>query len=240
MRWSYSVVLTSCERFDLLEQTLQSLIPNLSGPLDEIVVIEDSPDRSVQDVLDAISKDIRLIQNNPQLGQMRSIDKIYETIKSSHAFHCEDDWEFTRGGFIEESITILDNFPKVSMVGLRPRHELNPRIRNAPQETLEEIEFFRLDPKAHPEYFSYSFNPGLRRMIDLKPFLPMAEKGGEHDISYAFKNKGSKSPTWSTLQLGISEPNATFPIQQPDRKPKRFFNALGAQQKSESNASNES
>ncbi|MGC6425270.1 MAG: glycosyltransferase [Lentimonas sp.] len=190
MRWSYSVVLTSCERFDLLEQTLQSLIPNLSGPLDEIVVIEDSPDRSVQDVLDAISKDIRLIQNNPQLGQMRSIDKIYETIKSSHAFHCEDDWEFTRGGFIEESITILDNFPKVSMVGLRPRHELNPRIRNAPQETLEEIEFFRLDPKAHPEYFSYSFNPGLRRMIDLKPFLPMAEKGGEHDISYAFKKQG--------------------------------------------------
>ncbi len=190
MRWSYSVVLTSCKRFDLLEVTLNSLLPYLSGPLDEIVVVEDSADTAVRDVLDGVSKEIRLIQNDPQLGQMRSIDKIYQGIQSSHAFHCEDDWEFTRGGFIEESITVLDTFPHVSMVGLRPRHELNPRIRNSPKETIGELEFFRLDPTAHPEYFSYSFNPGLRRMADLRPLFPLAAKGGEHDISYLFKKQG--------------------------------------------------
>lgn len=190
MPWSYSVVLTSCKRFDLLEQTLRSLIPRLDGPLDEIVVIEDSPLPEIRDVLDSFSREIRLIQNDPQLGQMRALDKVYESITSSHAFHCEDDWEFTRDGFINESHLILEEFADVSMVGLRPRHELNPRVRDSPKSSLGDLEFFHLDPAAHPEYFSYSFNPGLRRMADLLPLLPMAEKGGEHDISYQFKKRG--------------------------------------------------
>lgn len=190
MSWSYSVVLTSCKRFDLLEKTLYSLLPKLDGPLDKIVVIEDSAMPGIREVLDGISKDIRLIQNEPQLGQMRSLDKVYATIKSSHVFHCEDDWEFLRSGFIAESIAILDEFENVSMVGLRPRHELNPRVRDSPKSQLGDLEFFHLDPKAHPEYFSYSFNPGLRRMADLIPMLPMAETGCEHDISYQFKKRG--------------------------------------------------
>ncbi|MEM9081525.1 MAG: glycosyltransferase [Verrucomicrobiota bacterium] len=190
MSWSYSVVLTSCKRFDLLDRTLRSLLPRLDGPLDEIVVIEDSPLPEIKDVLHAINPDIRLLQNDPQLGQMRSLDRIYQTIQSTHAFHCEDDWEFTRKGFINESIALLDEFENVSMVGLRPRHELNPRVQNSPKSTLGDLEFFHLDPKAHPEYFSYSFNPGLRRMADILPFLPMAAKGGEHDISYQFKKAG--------------------------------------------------
>lgn len=190
MSWSYSVVITSCKRFDLLERTLRSLLPRLEGPLDEVVVIEDSSLPEARAVLDAIDPKIRLIQNDPQLGQMKSIDRVYETIKSSHVFHCEDDWEFTRDGFIAESYRLLEEFEKVSMVGLRPRGELNPRVRESPKSKLEELEFFHLDPKAHPEYFSYSFNPGLRRMKDLAPLLPLAPKGGEHDISYQFKKLG--------------------------------------------------
>lgn len=190
MSWSYSVALTSCRRFDLLERTLRSLIAHLDGPLDEIVVIEDSPDAAVREVLDGIDKDIRLLQNDPQQGQMRSLDRLYREIRSSHAFHCEDDWEFFRGGFIEESITLLDNFPEFSTICLRPREELNPLIRESPSEVYKSIEFFRQDPKAHPEYFSYSFNPGLRRMKDLHPFLPLSAKGGEHDLSYEFKKLG--------------------------------------------------
>jgi hypothetical protein len=76
------------------------------------------------------------------------------------------------------------------MVGLRPREELNPLIRKRPVERARGVEFFQYDPALHPEYFSYSFNPGLRRLSDYQRFGPFAPLGHEPDISYAFKKAG--------------------------------------------------
>jgi hypothetical protein len=76
------------------------------------------------------------------------------------------------------------------MVGLRPRAELNPLVRSSPAQRLGEIAYFEMDPRLHPEYFSYSFNPGLRRLADYRRLGPFASIGGEADISYAFKTAG--------------------------------------------------
>lgn len=186
----YSVVVTSCNRFDLLKATLSSLLSHLDGPVSQVIVIEDSGNRDIFDAVSEYGKDINIIFNERQLGQISSIDKAYSKIKDEYVFHCEDDWEFFRGGFISESFKILDHFPKVSMVGLRSRQELNPLVRATPPQKMGEVSFFLMNPQLHPEHFSYSFNPGLRRMADyrqLGPFLPI---GQEDDISYAFKKAG--------------------------------------------------
>ncbi len=47
----YTVALTSCGRFDLLAQTLASLLPRLEGPLAKIVIIEDSGSSEVKTVV---------------------------------------------------------------------------------------------------------------------------------------------------------------------------------------------
>ncbi len=47
----YTVALTSCGRFDLLEQTLDSLLPHLEGPLAKIVIAEDSGSFEVESVV---------------------------------------------------------------------------------------------------------------------------------------------------------------------------------------------
>ena len=182
--------MTSCGRFDLLDRTLRSFFEFADRRPAEIVVIEDSGDESVRAVVAAVAPEAAVIVNRPQLGQMRSIDKAYAAAAAPYVFHCEDDWLFVRSGFIAESFAILDAFPDVSMVGLRPRAELNPLIRDMPAERLGDIAFFRLDPARHPEYFSYSFNPGLRRMADYRRFAPMAGIGREEDISYVFKKAG--------------------------------------------------
>jgi hypothetical protein len=49
---------------------------------------------------------------------------------------------------------------------------------------------FALDPSLHPEYFSYAFNPGLRRMKDYHAIGPFAPLGHEEDVSYHFKRAG--------------------------------------------------
>ena len=97
----YTVALTSCGRFDLLERTLQSLLPRLDGPLARILIAEDSGDRSVLDVVRAFDGQparIEAIINDPPLGQVKNIDRLYSRIETDWVFHCEDDWEFFSEG----------------------------------------------------------------------------------------------------------------------------------------------
>ena len=185
-----TIVVTSCNRFDLLNRTMKSLLRYFDAPIAEIIIAEDSGNDAIYQSLDFDAPRLTIILNKPQLGQMKSIDRAYELVKTDYVFHCEDDWEFLRPGFIAESLAILQAFPLVSMVGLRARTELNPLIRNQPVETLDGLEFFHYDPTLHPEYFSYSFNPGLRRISDFRKFAPMHQLGREEDVSYRFKQDG--------------------------------------------------
>ena len=189
-QFEYTIVLTSCRRFDLLRKTIQTLVPNLDVPPKRWLVIEDSGNEQVRDSVAGCGVDIEVIVNAQQLGQMRSIDRAYAEVTTPYIFHCEDDWEFLRPGFIQESFSILDAFPKVSMVGLRARSELNPLVRELPKSKLKDVEYFMFDPKLHQEYFSYSFNPGLRRLEDYKALGPFAAIGLEQDVSYAYKKAG--------------------------------------------------
>lgn len=186
----YTVVITSCGRFDLLRETLVSLFEMLDIAPARTIIIEDTGDEQVQDAVTGLKYPVEVVLNNPQIGQMKAIDKAYALVTTPYIFHCEDDWAFLRSGFVRESVEILDTCPDASMVGLRPRHELNPLIRDVAGMQVRGIACFALDPRRHPEYFSHSFNPGMRRLVDYQQLGPYAPKGREEDISYLFKRAG--------------------------------------------------
>jgi hypothetical protein len=186
----YSVVVTSCGRFDPLRRTLQSLRDHVDVPPKAWVIIEDSGDEGVRDVVAALGIAADVIVNRPKLGQMKSIDAAYERVKTPYVFHCEDDWEFGRTGFIADSFALLEARADYSIVCLRPRAEENKLVRDMPMKTVAGVEVYELDPTLHPEYFSYAFNPGLRRMSDYHRFAPLNQIGYEPDVSYAFKKAG--------------------------------------------------
>ena len=198
---TYSVVITSCGRFDLLRATLESLLPRLAPSPEKIIIVEDSGDHGVRSALDGFDSHFQILVNETKLGQIASIDRAYQSVTSPFIFHCEDDWEFFREGFIAESAVLLERFHDVSMVGLRARDDLNPLMRGVPRERAEGVDFFFYDPARHPEYFSHSFNPGLRRLSDYKRIGPYARLGYEPDISYAFKKAGFR-------MAGLEEPAA--------------------------------
>ena len=187
---SYTLVVTSCGRFDLLEVTLRSFYSHVDVAPHELIVVEDSADENVRQVVDGFGVPARTLVNGGRLGQMQAIDRAYAQVGTPLIFHCEDDWLFTRGGFISESAALLRALPDVSMVGLRPRAELNPLVRQSPMERMGDLAYFRMDPGLHPEYFSHSFNPGLRRLADYARLGPYAPLGQEPDVSYAFKQAG--------------------------------------------------
>lgn len=186
----YAFVLTSCGRFDLLDATLASFVAHAEIPPTQVIISEDSGDADVRDVVTRHFPQAEIFVNQPRLGQIRSIDQAYASVATEWVFHCEDDWEFYRPGFIGESMKLLQSFSDVSMVGLRPRSEHNPRMREMPVTVHEGVRFHHFDPTRHPEYFSYSFNPGLRRLSDYRAIGPFADIGPEEHVSYAFKKAG--------------------------------------------------
>lgn len=193
-----TLVVTSCGRFDLLEKTLRSFDSFNTAPIKCVLLTEDSGDEAV---INAVPEHwrhrTRLFVNRPKLGQLASIDLAYSQVETSFIFHCEDDWEFYRPGFIEVSRTILNEKPDVLQVWLRsfahdirssyPFHSLGERF------VISGQAFYRL-LSTNPSWQGFSFNPGLRRLSDYQPFAPFARFGasaaGEEGLSRFYAEKG--------------------------------------------------
>lgn len=158
-----TVVLTSCGRHDLLDRTLASFrLMNTYAGVKEIIVVEDGAD----DPSAVCSKHgARLIRCGARIGQARAVDLAYAEVTTPLIFHCEDDWEFYKPGFIEKSKAILAADPSTMIVWLRAWDDTNnhPLSFEASDDSFGAIALDFLDT-----WHGFSFNPGLRRLADYK------------------------------------------------------------------------
>ncbi|MFC4991176.1 glycosyltransferase [Rubritalea tangerina] len=169
-----SLVITSCARMDLLEQTLASFHHWNSYPLSQVIVTEDSPyGDKVQKLLDQYDWGcpVKLIANGERIGQLASIDKAYAENSSEYVFHCEDDWEFSRKGFIEDSLEVLKQDREAFCVWIRERSEF-------PDALFSGERYYDSEGKDVGEFVVKeicSFNPSLRRASDFGKYLPLVQ-----------------------------------------------------------------
>lgn len=194
----YTVTLTSCARFDLLEQTLASLVPRLEGPCERIIIGEDSGDARVFEVAErfrANAPPIHIIVNRRCLGICRNIDRIYAEVETEWIFHCEDDWEFYRSGFIRDSFSIMSD-DSISAVSLRDIAETRPGSRDS-----WKLGYWLPAGDAHyvanievaGDMAGLHFSPGLRRMRDYRvvgKYGRLAIHASEPDVSRAYLAAG--------------------------------------------------
>lgn len=185
-------VLTSCGRFDLLEETLATFLECNTAPIDRYLVIEDSGDARVRDVVSRFDAPIEVIVNDPPLGQMRSIDRAYAAVEAPYIFHCEDDWRFFRPGFVEESLELLRFDPTISTVLCRRlgQNSLHDLIGDAPLRVHAGIRYRKRPLWAQWDWGGYSFNPGLRRLADYRRIGSFAKWSTEKNASLFFKKLG--------------------------------------------------
>ena len=185
-----ATVLTSCGRFDLLEETVSSFLKFFDAS--SIVIAEDS-----EDVAGAATfaqkfpmADVRV--NEPKLGQLRSIDKAYATLQTPYVLHLEDDWGFTRTLDLDSVIDFLDARPDISVVCIAHR-VYNPRYaKGAHKSRHGDIDYLVWDLDAHPKWFSYSFNPSIARMAFWRQFGPFEHYVTEEDLSLFCKKRGMR------------------------------------------------
>ena len=219
----YTVCLTSCGRFDLLERTLVTLLPCLKGPVAKFLIIEDSGDPAVNEVVRRFNGsqiEIQTIINVPCLGQVESIDKVYSHVETEYCFHCEDDWEFIRDDFIEESFVILEEFEKISMVSPRYYKEKSfPHGFFGPEVSWKGISYRVANPPFALGYAGLFFSPGLRRMKEYRiigPYAPNVTSGGEREVALIYEQLGYRvailgNPAVRHIGEGRHAPNRAKP-----------------------------
>ena len=199
--------LTSCGRVDELEKTIDSFLKFNDYPIKDWFIIEDSGDTTIWSQIVSLNnntwnKRFKLIFNSNNIGQNASIDKMYAKVETEYIFHCEEDWEFYKGGFIEDSLKVLESQPKVLQVWIRPKSDriLNPieqRKFTLPGgvtvRRVLPVSFKIKGDQLVDNYMGFSWNPGLRRKSDweIEPI-----KGNftilkhEHIIDLVYKKLG--------------------------------------------------
>jgi len=193
-----TLVITSCGRFDLLHQTIASLDEFNTYPINKVIITEDSGDENIYQVIPTHWQErCEIILNKNKLGQIKSIDEAYTRVETKYIFHCEDDWQFYREGFIEDSIAILENNNKIIQVWLRDYDDdikVNyPYHFPAEKYTLNNIIYYKVGT-TNNDWMGFSFNPGLKRKSDYdkeKPYYrnKLAIKT-ESYLSKIYHNKG--------------------------------------------------
>lgn len=158
-----SLVITACNRPDLLDRTLNSLFAaNIQEFTEEIIVIEDSG-KECNDALIKKYSGIKWLANCERKGQILSVDRAYSIANSEYILHWEEDWLcLTKDAyeFIIPSVELLDNHPEICMVGLRG---VNDTMK---QPVMKDRDYLYLDPKHKGHWHGFRFNPGLRRKSD--------------------------------------------------------------------------
>lgn len=151
---SVTVVITACDRLDLLERTLRSFLAYNTYPIENFIIRDDSGLEDVwmktKSLMNMLGTSRRNLLPIGQLGQAASIDAMMRWVTTPYVFHLEDDWEFDRPGFIEDCF--IDMSERVSQVCVRHQDDGSAR---------QYVEYSPLTDRAINHLFS--FNPHLRR-----------------------------------------------------------------------------
>ena len=165
-----TVVITSSNRHDLLERTLDSFVRwNTYKHISGILLFEDSNTYPsfVENNPKYEEYSISVLHTQPRLGQLLSIDVAYKYVSDRYIFHCEDDWEFYAEGFIEDSIPILEAYPHVLQVHLRhPSQVFTAGELNYTVDASGSFAHIHEGRSGRRVWYGFSFNPGLRRLSD--------------------------------------------------------------------------
>jgi len=176
-----TVVLTACNRADLLEKTLDSFFEMNTYPIKRFIIIEDGLIPGCNDfVKDKYEFPIELIYNEEKLHHIKSVDKAYKMVDTEYIFHMEEDWLFLKPGFIEDSMKVLEADENIIQVWLRGIDDIT-----APHPWFDDI--YEVDGlkmvllKYDGIWNGFSFNPGLRKLKDWAD-IPGGYWGCEHNI----------------------------------------------------------
>lgn len=180
MESQITITLTSCGRWDLLERTIKSLVQFWDGPKPEKLLIYE--DQSLDEMhYEALKIGLTTMLSNfcpfdirhGKRGQIMAIDILYSEVTTPYIFHCEDDWEFFKTGFVQRSLSILEEKAHIMQIWLRSPNDRNghPAIGQV-LTTGDGVKYQMMKTGYRGVWQGFSLNPGLRRLADYQKLFP--------------------------------------------------------------------
>lgn len=185
--------LTSCGRPDLLKRTLESFFQYNTAPISRYIVCEDLGKPLG---IERLFPQVEFYYNEKRLGMMRNIQKAYSFVTTPYIFHCEDDWQFYKYGFIEKSLSILESDEKILTVWLRKQIDINGHPVEKTIHHIDGVNYQYVETNYLDVWHGYTTNPGLRRLKDVANFSEIIKGSpgsGEDFISEYYFKKGFRS-----------------------------------------------
>jgi hypothetical protein len=235
-------VLTSCGRVDLLQKTIESFEKFNTYPIKRGIITEDSCDPEVyEQVRNLFGDRYEIWANETKKGQIKSIVDAYATIDTPYIFHCEDDWEFIRSGFMEESIAILEHDPKIMQSWLEDRASANAAGNDKTQlftfvdrTDIKGASYDKIKVAEGWEWGHFSFRPGLKRKSDYDLIGGYSNYTNEVDIDCSYRDLGFYCVIMAqpaTIDLGanrrLPDPTRIWPNRRKHGKPTGLKRLIG-------------
>lgn len=171
-----TVILTSCNRFDLLERTLESFFRiNSYQNIRAFHVHNDDTKREDAEKFVLLADKFPQVTwhlSNRKLGLSASLDYLLSKVKTKYVFTCEDDWEFLGNpNFIQDSLTIMEHYPNVKQVWIRDEKDHEHPLQQ-PASDIQGVAIKQVTKGYKGHWGGFSFNPGLRRVDDIRQQFP--------------------------------------------------------------------
>lgn len=168
--------LTSCERFDLLSRTIDSFVKLNTYPINQYLISEDSGKREVgKQIIQKYGHFVTLVFNSPKIGQLRSIDRLYNMVDADtqYIMHMQDDWGFDGNpNFLTQAIDVLEADPNVNMIWVRHRHDFEHPYEDEVKITPNGTNYLYVQTNFQDKWHGFSFNPTIIRVSDYRKFFP--------------------------------------------------------------------
>lgn len=162
-----SMLITSCNRHDLLHTTLDSFFLVTDIEPQEVIVYEDSNTPMPEWLKTPTwrAREVKWIQGGERRGQAFACACLIREARYEWTLWMEDDWFFQKetSDFIRESKDILNRHPEVIQVSLRGDSGWHPLVKR------EDI--LIAEPNWRGVWGGWSWNPGLRRTKELKEII---------------------------------------------------------------------
>lgn len=191
------VFITSCNRFDLLQRTVKSLVDKQQYAISEIVIHEDGVGGNVPRMYHG---NIPLtVKYTNGIGQHKSIEKFLNENKDKYYIHCEDDWEFDNYyDWIEDSVSVMEDVKDVIKVLCR-KDSVHPCVHDKhcyPHKPfnydIKIIHYGELKKwRTTCDWYGFSWNCGVTRADLLKQFMPFGKY--EQDVVFDVFKAGYKT-----------------------------------------------
>ena len=215
--------ITSCNRIDLLEKTINSFLKLNNYPINEFLISDDSGDNEINMLLETMfSSQFTIIKNNERLGLSKSLDNLFLKSKNEYIFHCEDDWFFDGNpNMISDSLEILTENINIHQINVRHEYD-NPHkpkgeflnTKNGIRYKLMSHSFTSIPSQT---WNGYSWNPGLRRKSDYLKMFPngISEFGDEYlccDHTKKFNYTSAILEKTSCHHIGYNNRTSNFKV----------------------------